>query len=104
MARITKEMLEGLALTINEVTGNPTETYEQGEDGMWTSKIGNYHISYACGGASLHRMVNAYRSGGVTDVFGRGHMPKRELGDLMHAFLRGYEAAQIDAMFEREEG
>ncbi len=92
-SRITKEMLEGLARTINEVTGNPTETYERGEDGTWSGLVGNYHISYAYGGASLRRMVNT--SGGASDVFGWGHMPKRELGDLMHAFLRGHEAARV---------
>lgn len=90
--RVTTQMLENLALTINEVTGNPTETYERGEDGRWSGLVGNYHISSAYGGASLHRMVNT--SGGASDVFGRGHMPKRELGELMHAFLRGYEAAR----------
>ena len=92
--RVTMQMLENLALTINEVTGNPTETYERyvGEGGKLTAQIGNYHISYAYGGASLRRMVNT--SGGASDVFGRGHMPKRALGDLMHAFLRGYEAAR----------
>ena len=92
-SRITKEMLEGLARTINEVTGNPTETYERGEDGRLYSQIGNYYISYAYRGASLQRMVNT--SGGASDVFGWGHMPERELGDLMQAFLRGHEAARV---------
>lgn len=92
MDRITKEGLGGLALTINEVTGNPTEKYERGEDGKMAAQIGNYYISYAYGGSSLRRMVNT--SGGASDVFGWGHMPKRALADLMHAFLRGYEAAR----------
>ena len=88
--RITQKNLEGFAQTLNEVTGNPTKPYVTGEDGKLVAQIGCYHISYAYGGASLHRMAGEH--GGVSDVFGAGHMPKRELWDRMHAFLRGYEA------------
>jgi hypothetical protein len=55
-----------------------------------------YVISYAYGGASLHRNCSADGNGeshGVSDVLGSGHMPKRELYERMQAFLRGIEAA-----------
>jgi hypothetical protein len=48
-------------------------------------------LSGAYGGVALHRMYNA--GGGVSDVFGSGHMSKRELYGRMHAFIRGMEAA-----------
>lgn len=90
--RITKKMLENLATTINEVTGNPTEAWQRGGDGgYYVANTGSYYISYAYGGANLRRMVN--QRGGATDVFYTGHIPKRELAGLMHAFLRGYDAA-----------
>ena len=52
-----------------------------------------YTISYAYGGAALHRNCDVNGDGeshGVHDVFGF-HMPKRELYDRMQAFLRGIE-------------
>jgi len=55
-----------------------------------------YSISYAYGGAALHRNCDVNGDGeshGVSDVFGY-HMPKRELYDRMQAFLRGIEATQ----------
>lgn len=53
-----------------------------------------YSISYAYGGAALHRNCGVDAAGeshGVHDVFGY-HMPKRELYDRMQAFLRGIES------------
>lgn len=89
--RITQKNLEALATIINEETGNPVEAYVRNEEGKLVAQPGNYHISYAYGGAALHRMAN--EGGGIRDIFG-GHMPKRELWERMHAFRRGFEAAQ----------
>ena len=91
MQRITQASLEATAARINRTVGAPLESYSRGEDGKLHANVGNYHLSYAYGGAALHRMANA--AGGVNDVFG-GHMPKRELYEKMHAFLRGLEAAK----------
>ena len=91
MQRITQSNLEAVAARINRTVGAPLESYSRGEDGKLHANIGNYHISYAYGGAALHRMANA--AGGVNDIFG-GHMPKRELYEKMHAFLRGLDAAK----------
>ena len=91
MQRITQASLEATAARINRTVGAPLEPYSKGEDGKLHANIGNYHLSYAYGGAALHRMANA--AGGADDIFD-GHMPKRELYEKMHAFLLGLEVAK----------
>ena len=91
MQRITQSNLEAVAARINCTIGAPLVSYTRGEDGKLHANVGNYRISYNYGGAALHRMTDA--AGGVDDIFG-GHMPKRELYEKMHAFLRGLEAAK----------
>ena len=74
-SRITEAQLNELVDRINEQAGTPAQPYAEG-----APQVGNYHLSFAYGGVSLHQM---YASGGVTDVFNRGHMTKRELYNLM---------------------
>lgn len=76
---ITEARLREMVMTINDQAKAPPVPYVNG-----VAQIGNYHLSYAYGGVALHRMTNA--GGAVTDVFNRGHMPKRELHDLMCSF------------------
>jgi hypothetical protein len=100
--RITQKMLEAKADYLNKITGSPAAAYRKvrvgaGEAFMATgdssvkyrykANIGNYHISYAYGGASLHRMSN--EAGGVSTPIGHGHVPKRELLNQMEAYIRG---------------
>ena len=89
--RITEKMLENLARDINKITESPDTTYTKNNDGTFTANIGNYHISYAYGGAALHRISNEH--GGVLDVF-YGHMPKRDLYNRMAAWVQGYEMSK----------
>jgi len=91
--RVTQAHLESIVARINRMTGSPDTPWVKRSDrpGM-DAHIGNYHLSYAYGGVCLHRMSNT--SGGVSDVFSCGHIPKRELADRMHAFLDGIEAAK----------
>jgi hypothetical protein len=113
--RITQRDLEAVCARINRtVNGDagkvtrvkngdfwdewPTWTRETSSDGPGALRqVPNiYSISYAYGGASLHRNCTADANGeshGVHDVFGSGHMPKRELYERMQAFLRGFEAS-----------
>lgn len=88
--RITDKHLEAITLRINKATGSPIEPYTRTE-GRAVANVGNYHISHAYGGVSLHRMHN--EGGGVSDVFSCGHIPKRELADRMYALLVGLEIA-----------
>ncbi len=92
MERITIKHLTVLADRINIETGSPrTYWVDPSADSRKTS-IGHYHIDSAYGGWALDRTCNA--QGGVSDILGRGHVPARELYELMHAFLRGFRAAQ----------
>jgi hypothetical protein len=88
--RITRAFLEAKARTINSMTKSPDEPSRM-VDGKYVSNAGNYHISGAYGGYSLHRMSN--EAGGVSDVFSCGHVPARELAGLMSAYTAGlYDA------------
>jgi hypothetical protein len=112
--RITQRDLEAVCARINRIVngdaGKVTRRVKNGEiwdeyppytsvhtDGgrahlVQTPNV--YVISYAYGGASLHRNCDVNGDGeshGVSDVFGCGHVPKRELYDRMQAFLRGVE-------------
>jgi hypothetical protein len=86
MERITNAQLETMVRRINESTGSPLEPYTKTETGC-RANVGNYHLSGAYGGKSLHRMCS--EGGGVSDVFGCGHIPARDLYNRMRAFLDG---------------
>mgnify|MGYP001236489858 CR=1 FL=1 len=92
--RITRKDLETLVARLNRETGSPPEPWTRGEDGFLHASIGNFHLSSAYGGWSLHRMVN--ECGGVSDVFRCGHVPARDLYNQIHAFLRGVEFATAE--------
>lgn len=86
MQRITEKMLENLADRINAATDSPDKPWGDHKDGS-KANIGNYHISYAYGGACLHRMMN--KGGGVNCPIQDYHSPKRELFGKMDAYLSG---------------
>ena len=85
---ISKKALDTLANQINTATSSPTSAYTRINDRN-VANIGNYHISSTYGGYTLHRMMNA--DGGVVDILGCGYIPKRELFNLMRAYLAGIE-------------
>jgi len=90
--RITRSFLDAKADTINRMTKSPVEP-SQRIDGKYCANIGNYHISCAYGGYSLHRMVT--EGGGARDVFDCGHIPARQLAALMSAYTTGlYDATR----------
>lgn len=89
MTGITRKNLDAVVNRLNIMTGNKIAPYTRSEDGRFTANVGNYHLSGAYGGVSLHRMVTD--GGGVTDVFGCGHVAKRDLYDHLHAYLKGIE-------------
>jgi len=91
MQRITQKHLQAKVDYLNKITGGNPERYTR-TDGKLSANVGNYHISSAYGGVSLHRTANT--SGGIRDVFSCGHVPKRELCGLIDAYARGLEAAQ----------
>ena len=93
MDRIKRSHLDGLIRAINRKTNSPESSYTRTKDGKFTANIGNYHLSGAYGGVSLHRISNP--GGGVEDVFSCGHVPKRDLYNRLRAFLEGLERHNI---------
>lgn len=83
--RITINHLRRQVENLNRLTGNPAT--ELTPDRKWN--IGTYRIDQAYGGYSLEQIANA--SGGVHDVFSRGHMPARELHGLIRAYVAGLQ-------------
>jgi hypothetical protein len=90
MDRIRQSDLEHYAGLINQATNSPMEPWTRDDTGKLVANVGNYYISGAYGGVSLQRNVNL--SGGCTDVFNCGHVPKRDLYNRMRAYLAGLEA------------
>lgn len=92
MNTITKSNLQAVVDRINRMTGSPLEPYTRtGEvpSQKYKANIGNYHLSGAYGGYALYQMNTD--GGGITDVLRVGHVSKRELYNLMHAFIRGLD-------------
>ena len=96
MDRISKQDLENVVSRINSIMKTPQQPYElqlatADSPSKYVAQIGCFHLSGAYGGYALHEMVN--EGGGIRDIFG-GHMPKRELYERMHAFIRGLNTAR----------
>lgn len=87
--RVSIKDLEAIVARINRITGSPMEPYTRSSHGS-VANIGNYHLSGAYGGYALHRMSN--EAGGIIDALRSGHVSKRELRDLMFAYIAGIEA------------
>ena len=86
MEQTTRKQLEFLCERINAAQKTPAQPFER-IDGSLVGQIGNYHLSGAYGGVSLHKTMTT--GGGVCDVFGCGHVTKRDLYNRMSAFLAG---------------
>lgn len=85
--RITEKHLQFIVDQINQVTGSPMTSHTKTDDGKFYANIGNYHLSHAYGGVCLHRMSNL--GGGVSTPLSHGHVPKRQLYDMMVSYLDG---------------
>lgn len=90
MQKITLKDLEAVVRRINITTDSPLESYTKDKLGKLVANIGNYHLSGAYGGWCLHRMHNA--NGGITTPINSGYTTKRDLYNLMHAFILGLES------------
>lgn len=91
--RITDKHLQAIIDRINRTLGTPMTPYAPYDKELrrCMPNAGCYHLSHAYGGVCLHRMSLTPGCTGVSDVFGCGHIPKRELAERMYAFLRGIE-------------
>jgi hypothetical protein len=89
--RITVKHLHPLVDRLNRTAGTPSEPWSYDEDGKIRSNIGNFHLSSAYGGHSLHQTLTEY--GAIRDVFSIGHVSARALYDQIRTFLSGMEYA-----------
>jgi hypothetical protein len=89
MDRITDKHLKALCERLNRIKGTPQEAYSKQEDGSYKANIGNFHLDFAYGGVMLAKMVN--ESGGISNVLSIGRVSRRELYNLMHAYIKGLE-------------
>lgn len=90
MQRITDKQLESVVERLNRITNSPLSTYVKDNSGKYIAQIGNYHLSHAYGGVTLHRMHS--EGGGVTTPLGCGYTTKRDLYNQLHAFIKGIES------------
>jgi len=81
MERTTRKQLEFLCERINNAKKTPLAPYND----KLVGQIGNFHLSAAYGGVSLHQTMT--EGGGVRDVFSCGHVTKRDLYQMMCAYL-----------------
>lgn len=86
-SRITKAFLLAQVSNLNRLFGLGDEIYTYDENHKITGGIeGVYCIDGAYGGYALHRM---HKSTGESDVFNLGHLPARQLSELIDAYMRG---------------
>jgi len=88
--RITIDDLEKRVKFLNRFTDNPTERFTK-INGEYFSNAGHYLISQQYGGYELQQICND--GGGVDDVLGTGHIPKKELYYLINAYIEGIRRA-----------
>ena len=85
--RITKAFLNAQVSNLNRLFGLGDEIYTYDENDKIIGGVeGVYIISGAYGGYALHRM---HKSTGESDVFNLGHIPARQLSELIDAYMRG---------------
>ena len=104
--RVTNSDLEAVCRRINRIVNqtddhavwesNPDWNTETGTaSNAVRARVGIYYIDGAYGGVALYRVTS--ESGGVTDVFNVGHVPKRELRNLMFAYIEGLDTGMRTA-------
>lgn len=91
MNRITTKQLEAMTQAINKTLNAPTVSHHRGDQNQMVPNPGHYQISQACGGVNLVRIES--EGGSESDVFGHGHVPKRQLYNELRAMLAGIRAA-----------
>lgn len=89
--RVTLKMLQNRVIYLNKMLNRP-ETYFSEAEGKRMINTGHFHIDCAYSGFALYETCNT--SGGINNTFNRGHIPARELLELICAFEIGYRFSQ----------
>jgi len=90
MQTVTKKDLKSQVDRLNREMNLPLVPYIREGDKL-VAQIGNFHLSGAYGGYALHKMATP--GGGISDVFGCGHITKRDLSARISAMIAGINAA-----------
>ena len=85
MNRISLTKIRTKVDLLNHITNKPNSPYTW-KNNKTITNTGNYHLSGAYGGWELDQIC---RSGGTRDVLNTGHIPKRELYNLICAYMEG---------------
>ena len=89
--RITSKHLREQISALNKLVGKTDDIYRLDATGRIIGGVaGTYCLSGAYGGWALDRMASDGGTGTV-DVLDRGHMPARELSNLISAYVRGLD-------------
>jgi len=91
MNRVTESQLLSLVARLNNLTGNPVNSYTETESNF-VANVGNFHLSHAYGGVALMQMCN--EGGGCSMPLMQGHTTKRDCYDQIYAFVKGIEYAR----------
>lgn len=91
-ARYTRRDVEAKTRRLAAMLGIPFGHYVKTGAGEYRPQIGALDVSGAYGGWSVQRLVN--EGGGVTDVFGYGHVPARQMCEWLDAACRGIALAE----------
>ena len=86
--RITEKDMTKLVERLNELTGSPLTYMDENRK----TNIGHFCLAYAYGGVQLQRVCNY--SGGVSTFLNSGYTTKRDLYNLIHAFIDGYKMSK----------
>ena len=86
--RITERDLLREVNRLNSLTDSPMNSYTE-TDCKLVANVGNYHLSYAYGGVTLHRMTSD--GGSVTLPISCGYTSKTKLYSLIQAYISGLQ-------------
>ena len=92
--RVTKKMLKNKVNELNKITGSPVDYYriDKSPGDIFQVKHTNknhFCLAGAYGGYQLQRVCNS--GGGVNSFFNTGYTSKKELYNLISAFIDGIE-------------
>lgn len=86
--RVTEKDLTKVVERLNELTESPMAYFGEGRK----TNIDHFCLYYAYGGVQLQRVCN--ESGGVSTYLHSGFTTKKDLYNLIHAFIDGYKLAK----------
>lgn len=89
MTRITEQHLLATINRLNRLTGANPAAWTRRKNGALIANVGTYYLDYGFRGVSLAHILNA--QGGIRQPFGPRTWTKRELADLLDAYIAGME-------------